>query len=384
MLRARGWSVHTLAATREPGARMYAEREEPGVSRLVNNAPYVGTRTAGRDGAARAWIERKLRELRPDLVHVHHLAYLDAAFVSPAPIVWTLHDAWGWCAAGGQLFRDGGPCAGPGAACAACASEWTKDGPAVAVATAAAGRLAPWVAPAFFHQVWRRLPGRWRAAATRGAQPVSAEQIAARAQTFRSFAARCAAVTAPSRWLADEAERQGLGLVRVVPNGVAGRTNHLGGGPFLFLGTIAAHKGPDFVREAHARAGVATPLRIVGPPGPDAAFVAGVPHEPPVADVRPLLRDARALVLGSRWPENAPLVVLEARAAGCPVIAPALGGLPELVKPGVDGWLYPPGNLDALARCLAVAEASAPLAVRPPPSLEEHVDSLLGVYDGCR
>lgn len=113
-------------------------------------------------------------------------------------------------------------------------------------------------------------------------------------------------------------------------------------------------------------------------------FTARIPHDPPVEDVRPLLATARALVLGSRWPENAPLVVLEARAAGCPVIAPAVGGLPELVEPGVDGWLYPAGDADALARCIAAAEDSAPLPIRPPPSIEDHVEGLIRVYDAVR
>ena len=383
-VRARGWFVHTLAATREPGAAMYGEREERGVSRLVNNAPYAAVRRAGADLAARTWMERKLRELRPDVVHVHHLGYLDNAFVSEAPVVWTLHDAWGWCAAGGQLFREGAACAGPGPACSACASAWVQDGPGVAAALHVAGSLARFTHPERLHRLWQRLPGRLRAAATRGGSPVSEAQIASRSQAFRTFAQRCAAIVAPSRWLAGEAEAQGFGRVEVVPNGVPPGLPRRGGGGFLFLGTIAEHKGPDLVLEAHRMSGVSRPLRIIGPAGPDAAFVARVPHEPPVTDPRGLLSEAHTLVVGSRWPENAPLVVLEARAAGCPVIAPAIGGLPELVQPGVDGWLYTPGNASALARCIAAADIAAPLPVRPAPTLDEAVDATLGVYDRIR
>lgn len=383
-LRARGWFVHTLAATREPGAPMYTEREAEGVSRLVNNAPYAAVRRAGADLAARAWLERKLRELAPDLVHVQHLAYLDNAFRCPAPLVWTLHDAWGWCAAGGQLFRDGAACDGPGPACPACTTGWAQDGPAVAAALHVAGRLSTLTSPARLHRLWQRLPGGIRAAVGRGAGRVSAAQIDARSDAYRAFARRCAAVVAPSRWLAEEAERRGLGRVTVVPNGVPAGLPRLGGGPFVFLGTIAPHKGPDLVLAAHRLSGVTTPLRIVGPPGPDAPFAAQIPHEGPLADVRPLLATARAVVLGSRWPENAPLVVLEARAAGCPVIAPTIGGLPELVEPGVDGWLYPVGDTQALARCIAAAEFAPALPVRSPPSMSDHVESLIRVYDALR
>ena len=383
-IRERGWFVHTLAATREPGATMYGEREESGVSRLVNNAPYAAVRSAGGDLAARAWLERKMRELRPDVVHVHHLGYLDNAFVSEAPMVWTLHDAWGWCAAGGQLFREGTACAGPGAACAVCASAWAKDGPGVAAALHVAGSLSRFTHPERLHRLWQRLPARLRSAAARGGAPVSGDQIATRTLHFRTFAQRCAAILAPSRWLASAAEAQGFGRVEVVPNGVLPGLPRRGGGGFLFLGTIAEHKGPDLVVEAHRLSGVSRPLRVIGPAGPDAAFVTRVPHEPPVADPRDLLSEAHTLVLGSRWPENAPLVVLEARAAGCPVIAPAIGGLPELVTPGVDGWLYTPGDADSLARCIAAAHLAAPLPVRPPPTLGEAVDATLRVYDRLR
>jgi glycosyltransferase involved in cell wall biosynthesis len=45
-----------------------------------------------------------------------------------------------------------------------------------------------------------------------------------------------------------------------------------------------------------------------------------------------LLADANALVLPAKWPENSPLVTLEALAAGTPVIASKHGGLPEIVE----------------------------------------------------
>ena len=383
-LRGRGWWVHTLAATTDVGAPMYTETEAPGVSRLVNNAPYAALRNGGEDAAARAWLERKLTQLRPDVVHVHHLAYLDPRFRSHAPIVWTLHDAWGWCAAGGHLFRDGRACNGPGAACARCAGAWAKDGPAVAVALGVAGAVARWIPPAGLHRQWQRLPAGLRGRLARGRGPLPAGTIDRRTHAYQAFAARCAARLSPSRWLADEAERQGFGPVQHLPNGVPAGPARAGGGPFLFLGTIAAHKGPDLVHEAHRRARLTTALDVVGPDGPDAIYVAAVPHRPTVQDPSALLSRARALVLGSRWPENAPMVVLEARAAGCPVIGPRLGGLPELIEPGRDGWLYEPGNVDDLARCLTAAEAGPPLAVRPPPTLEDHLDGLIRVYDALR
>jgi glycosyltransferase involved in cell wall biosynthesis len=73
---------------------------------------------------------------------------------------------------------------------------------------------------------------------------------------------------------------------------------------------------------------------------------------PAQPDVRPLLHRARVLVLSSRA-EAMPNVVLEAMAAGLPVVATRVGGVPELVVPGKTGWLAPPGAAPALAAALS-------------------------------
>ncbi len=66
-------------------------------------------------------------------------------------------------------------------------------------------------------------------------------------------------------------------------------------------------------------------------------------------DVPKLLACSDVLVLSSEY-EGAPLTVLEARQAGKPVIATAVGGVPELVEDGVTGILAPPRNPEALAQ----------------------------------
>ena len=73
-----------------------------------------------------------------------------------------------------------------------------------------------------------------------------------------------------------------------------------------------------------------------------------VGHQP-VADLMPL---AHALVLCSRI-ENLPLSILEAMAWGRPVVATAVGGVPDLVVDGETGFLTPPDNEEALAMALA-------------------------------
>jgi glycosyltransferase involved in cell wall biosynthesis len=69
---------------------------------------------------------------------------------------------------------------------------------------------------------------------------------------------------------------------------------------------------------------------------------------PGQADLAPLLRQGSLLVLSS-VEEGLPNVVLEAMAAGLPVVATDVGGLSEVVQPGETGWLVPPQNVPALA-----------------------------------
>jgi len=57
---------------------------------------------------------------------------------------------------------------------------------------------------------------------------------------------------------------------------------------------------------------------------------------------------AKAVILPSRWPENMPLALLESLAKGKMIIAAAVGGLPEIIQDGVNGFLYPPGETEAL------------------------------------
>jgi len=72
---------------------------------------------------------------------------------------------------------------------------------------------------------------------------------------------------------------------------------------------------------------------------------------PPREDLRPLFQRASLLVLSSNT-EALPNVVLEAMAAGLPVAATAVGGVPEMVTPARTGWLAPPEDAPALATAM--------------------------------
>ena len=71
-------------------------------------------------------------------------------------------------------------------------------------------------------------------------------------------------------------------------------------------------------------------------------------------DIPQLLKTADVLVLASHW-EGMPNVVLEAMAAGKPVVATRVEGTEDLVIPGQSGWLVPPRAPEQLAQALLEA-----------------------------
>lgn len=61
-----------------------------------------------------------------------------------------------------------------------------------------------------------------------------------------------------------------------------------------------------------------------------------------------LIKHSRFFIIPSEWYENYPMLVLEAMALGKPVLAAAIGGLREMVKPGHNGWHFQAGSIRSL------------------------------------
>ena len=91
----------------------------------------------------------------------------------------------------------------------------------------------------------------------------------------------------------------------------------------------------------------------------------------------------------SVWWDNGPQTVMEFFSCGLPVVAAALGGIPDLVKHGVNGLLHRGNDRADLARTLTeVVRAPGGLLelrrnVRPPLSMPEHAAAMEAVYNEC-
>lgn len=65
-------------------------------------------------------------------------------------------------------------------------------------------------------------------------------------------------------------------------------------------------------------------------------------------ELKKLLSQSTCVVVPSEWYENCPMTILEAYAAGRPVIGAKIGGIPELIEVGIDGLTFEPGNAQEL------------------------------------
>jgi len=153
------------------------------------------------------------------------------------------------------------------------------------------------------------------------------------------------------------------GRVRVVPNGVELPDWVADPGVEPPRGVVVAnfqsYKGYDVLLEALARVEVPLVVHLCG--GGDRSWFVARAAELGVsgrvvfvdqpADVPAELRVAQFAVHPSRT-EGLSNAVLEEMAAGLPVVASDVGGLPTLVEHGVNGLLVPPGDSVALAEAL--------------------------------
>jgi glycosyltransferase involved in cell wall biosynthesis len=129
----------------------------------------------------------------------------------------------------------------------------------------------------------------------------------------------------------------------------------------LFVGRLAEQKGLPILLDALAKVEGAT-LDIAGD-GPERKMLEQKVNDLNISErvkilgyqsqpqVRALLKQADVFVMSS-FAEGLPVVLMEAMAAGVPVVATWVAGIPEIVRDERNGLLIPPGDANALAQAI--------------------------------
>lgn len=323
------------------------------------------------------------REVRPDVVHFMHLQGLSSSAVpavkrTGAPVVFTAADFWTVCPVVDLRRHDGVTCTGPEVShCVRCIASRNPD-PRV--------RKAAKVVPGTVVKAADRISGTLLSRYALLLRQIGA--VGERPARIRENMELVDRFVAYTRLTRDLLSANGIGAGRwmVSPYGIdasnieeaAGmrqrsRTLRVG-----YVGTLAPHKGCDVLLKAFRSLppGVDATLSIHGDPkGYEPYFDelrALAADDPRITFHGPFARDEvgrvlsgiDALVVPSRWYENAPGVVFEAFAAGAPVVATDLGGLSEFVRHGENGLLFELENADDLARQLGRLAAEPGLLER--------------------
>ncbi len=343
---------------------------------VVNN--FDQRNPLARNALANRAMERSLAgfvaDVKPDLVHVHHLAGHAASLLRVPrrlglPVVYQVQDWWAMCARANLVRGDGSPCPGPAPGRCAVCLPLTGLPPAP-----------------LFNRLLYRLRRRLlrRALATADAYIMGSDAI------LRSY--REAGLLAPGV------------PASVLHYGVPALTvQRRSAGPgrpvvFGFIGSIMSHKGPQVAVEAFR--GVSrelAELRVWGDtsiaPGFSAQLHARATGAPvrfegifPEGERAEVLGEIDVLVVPSIGQESFGIVAWEALAAGVPVLASRVGALAELPVEGRCGALLPPGDSAALRAWVERLAAEPELLVRwrggtpPVTSVAEHVQAVDAVY----
>ena len=194
-------------------------------------------------------------------------------------------------------------------------------------------------------------------------------------------------------------------------SGVAGDVTDRESPYLLFFGRLSAEKGVDVLLRAFDAAAPSLPrdmrLIVVGD-GPDAAefreLAASLDSAPRIEfagyqtgdALQTYVERASLAIASSRCRENMPYSIVEAFAAGTPVVGTRIGGIPELVADGVTGFACEPGDVATMANAMVRGVETfldAPVYVRMQESCRAYVrencsrdkfmDQLVELYEGA-
>lgn len=378
---ARRHDVFVVTAEYDPAARhgtiRWRAHEGLPVVEIVNNWEASRFEDTYASSRMTSQLIQVLDATRPQVLHVHNLLNLsfDLPRVARArgiATVATLHDYTLVCASGGQRVHvaESHVCHEIDAVrCSRCfgASHFHAQVVAATVAKAPGGgmirraatvarRLVPVIADA----AARRLPGTL----------ASPAEISARLSRAREVFDEIDLAVSPSAALAKEYVRLGWDERRIVVSDygftqppVVPRDRKRAHVTIGFVGTMAWHKGAHVLVEAVRRLRGPFEVVIAGDPnvGPEyharlKRAAAGLPVRFEGAFDRASMPEIYGsldvLVVSSLWPENSPLVIHEAFMHGVAVVGARMGGIPDLVVDGVNGFTYEAFSSEELATVL--------------------------------
>ncbi len=357
---------------------------------------------AGEPVSAQAFA-RLLEERRPEVVHFHAFTpvvsrlWMLAAKARGVSCVYTFHTPTLVCARGTLMLRGRAPCDGEmkPLRCAGCALQGLGLPEPAAFLLA---WLSPFTAPLLSQVPFRMWP-----------------LMRLRVEAVRGWLEGMNRVVALNAWSKAVLKRNRLAEsnLRVVRHGLAHPAESLQKADRMektlqvrlgFLGRVDRAKGlellarvlearPDLKLELHchligedaAEPGMQEVLkRLRGDPRARLH-----PPVPPESVIR-VMSGYEAVLVPSQGFETGPLVVLEAFAAGVPVIGSDLGGIAEWVTQEVDGLLCPPGDVVAWGRVLERFTTDAALrmrlreGVKPPPLMADVAERMVEVYREAR
>lgn len=334
-------------------------------AKLTGNALPLGVRH--RDEALACWFEEYLRRTRPDVLHSQSSYLLSASLIDVAhdlgvPTVATLHDYWYFCPKFTLLRSDGRRCSGlvEAAECARCIAS---DQRSYRVLNGARQKLDSWPWIAGRTENWFTKPQFIESMADRQTHLHSVltkvDQIVTIAPLTRQLLLSLGVPASRVKFL-----RQGL---QDVPASAKDRELQEGKLRIGYLGQLAPHKGVHLLIEAFQKLvpGASSPelhiygdasrspkysskLQALARSARDVYFRGVYRHD----EVWSVLRDIDVVVVPSVWFEISPLVILEAFAAGIPVIASDLPNMNYQVRHEVDGLLFRPDDADHLREAL--------------------------------
>jgi glycosyltransferase involved in cell wall biosynthesis len=355
--------VHVLHTLRKEGAECsitHGEYQGVPTLRLVNDPSSPATDELDVAPAVREVFGRSLDSLQPDVIHFHHLITLSADLPDEArargiPSIASLHDYWYICSRV-QLYVPGvGRCKGPSPfRCGGC---FDRQNPLIRIMhrfSFLGERGARGCMNLFPFVHW---PGVYRLYERRFAR-------------MRKTLSQFNLLVANSKFLKERYIRFGVPPGRIV-------VVHPGQDPTLlrpfrhapsadirfgFVGSIVEHKGLHVMVEAFRRVPEAA-LQVWGDtemndtvraykasliPSHNIRFMGPFDNR----EIGRVLSGIDVLVVPPIWEEAYGLTVDEAKAAGIPVIASRIGGIPEHLEDGREGYLFTPGSVDELERLI--------------------------------